>query len=271
MRRMVAAAHRDRTTSQGARDRHERRVEDRHQQQEDREEQHRDQAARVRPASDQAEAADEDPDEEAAGVAHEDRGRVEVVDEEAEEGADDDGGERRAFRIAVRDVEHQPEPGGERSDAGGQPVHVVEEVDGVGDPDDPDQRQDDVERRVAGKAQLQAETGERRGDDNLGDELRLRLERPGVVDGPDGEQGQPAGEQQEHARIADRHRGGAGHHGAGDRHAAEQRDAGAMPAVRLGRRDRTDAKGEALDDHRQHDADEEGEAAGEGDAGHAVE
>ena len=87
-------------------------------------------------------------DEEAAAVAEEDRGRVEVVDEEPEQ-APHEGDEHEADEELAEDpgVDEQHQRGHE-GDAGGEPVHVVEQVEGVRDAHHPDEGEGHVERVV---------------------------------------------------------------------------------------------------------------------------
>ena len=101
----------------------------------------------------------------------------------------------------------------------------------LADADQPDQRDDLVDRRIAGDRELQAGGDQHRGDHQLDQELGLGPQRPQVVDQPG---------QRQHGRAADqgpglgrerRQQRGDDQHGADDRHAAEQRDTTAMPAI----------------------------------------
>ena len=87
------------------------------------------------------------PEQQRARVAHEDPRRVEVVGQEAEADAEHDDGHERAD-VGLR---QQPElvealaveeerAGRDGDDAGGETVEAVDEVDGVGQPDEPQHR-----------------------------------------------------------------------------------------------------------------------------------
>ena len=116
-----------------------------------------------------------------------------AVAEEAERAA---GGERRqhAGGVAVqREGDHGEGDRGDHADAGGEPVHPVDEVDDVDHGDDPDHGQ-----RVGDPAQLEtadegqgedvgadpARDRDRRGAD-LAQQLRQRRQAAHVVDHPD--------------------------------------------------------------------------------------
>ena len=99
-------------------------------------------------ALEEGERGEGEADEEAAAVAEEDRGRVEVVDEEPEE-APHEGDEDEADEELAEDPGvHQQHQRGHEGDAGGEPVHVVEQVEGVRDAHHPDDGEGDVERVV---------------------------------------------------------------------------------------------------------------------------
>ena len=72
--------------------------------------------------------ADRAAQEEGAGVAHEDLRRVEVVAEEAQEAADQRGGEDGQLRLLDADGRHQEEDHDRDGDAGGQAVDAVGQI-----------------------------------------------------------------------------------------------------------------------------------------------
>src|SRR2546423_3771532 len=91
------------------------------------------------------EGREQEADEERAGVAEEDRGRVKVVTKEAYERTGErkrDHGHERAAR-QERDREHHQR--GEERRARRQPVEAVYQVEGVTHPDDPDECEDEAE------------------------------------------------------------------------------------------------------------------------------
>ena len=85
----------------------------------------------------------EQPEQERPGTDHEDLGRVEVAGQEAQADARDHGDERAdvvarqvAEVLQVEPVDGE-RPRGDGHHAGGQAVEAVDQVDGVGDGDDP--------------------------------------------------------------------------------------------------------------------------------------
>ena len=86
------------------------------------------------------EVGQHEPEEERAGVSHVDPRRMEVVAEEAERAASEADGQRGDEELPVLGRDHEERARGNRGDTGGQPVHVVEEVERVRDADDPEHR-----------------------------------------------------------------------------------------------------------------------------------
>ena len=141
-------------------------------------------------------------DHQAARVAEEDAGRVEVVGKEPEDRRAED--ERRGRRGDVAGVHRRrghPEEADE-PDARREAVQAVGQVEGVGDQHDPHTGQDGVEERRAehGRVPEAVEpepAGDREhGGGRLGNELRLGAERPDVVDHADDQQERRAGEDE---------------------------------------------------------------------------
>jgi hypothetical protein len=85
---------------------------------------------------------------------------VEVVDEEADRRARRDRGEHAGGVLLQVEGDHRERRGGDRADAGGEPVDAVGEVDDVHDPDEPEQRE-----HVAGRAEL--DTADERQRDHI--------------------------------------------------------------------------------------------------------
>ena len=132
MRRVIAAALGHRASGHRPRHGHEGGVEERHEQDQHRQQQHGHRAAAVRERAHHVETADHQADEQAAGVAHEDRRRLEVEEQEAGQCAGQRAGQPGPGQVAVQQEEVAAERGGDEADAGRQAVHVVEQVEGVG-------------------------------------------------------------------------------------------------------------------------------------------
>ena len=88
-----------------------------------------------------------EPEQQRAGVAHEDPRRIEVVAQEAEAGAEHDRRQDRRVRTAEREVDQAERERRDRADAGGEAVQPVEEVDHVHHRDDREHRERDAEPR----------------------------------------------------------------------------------------------------------------------------
>ena len=102
----------------------------------------------------------EQAQEQRAGIAHEGPGRVEVVGQEADAHPEGDHGDERA-EVVGREIAQVDEAqavdgegaGRDGHDPGGEPVEAVDEVDGVGDDDDPQRRE---QRRHVGRQDQEA-------------------------------------------------------------------------------------------------------------------
>ncbi len=88
-----------------------------------------------------ADHGENEPQGERPRVAHEDLRRRPVVAQEADAGAGGGGHENYRQRVAVDERIDQEARRDDRHDAAGQSVEPVDEVDGVGDADDPQYRQ----------------------------------------------------------------------------------------------------------------------------------
>ena len=131
---------------------------------------------------------------ERARVAHEDPRREEVVAEEPDAGAGDDRREHGRVDLAERQRDHGEGDARDRADAGGEPVHPVEEVDHVHHRHDPDDRERhaDPRRHVDGAEERQrevvdpdAERRRDRGGQHLAGQLHDRRQPAEVVDRAD--------------------------------------------------------------------------------------
>ena len=190
VRRVIAAALRHRAALDQAHDRDERGVEDRDREDEQRQEQRCHRRSCDGPARGEAERRDREAEQLAAAVAHEDGGRPaepDVVREEAEAREEEAERERRD-QMARMDGERvdREERAGNRGQRCREPVHVVQEVEGVRHPHDPDDADRRGERAV--RDDLDADPcreDDRRGR-NLREDLRERREPEDVVDEPRG-------------------------------------------------------------------------------------
>ena len=188
VRRVIAATLRDRSLLDEPRDGDERRVEDRDCEHEQGEKDRRDRGSGNRPARRERERREREPDHHASRVAHEHRcsaARPQVEREEAGAGEPEREREREHCVVLVLghgvDREVRARDDGKRRR---EPVHVVEEVEGVRDADEPDQADRPRENVVPDDLDVQAA---REHDDRGGDlrcELRDRGEVPEVVDEP---------------------------------------------------------------------------------------
>ena len=109
-------------------------------------------------------------------------------------------------------------------------VHVVDEVEGVGQPHDPEQRQQRIERDRTEPVQAVIEREQDRRQRDLGDQLGRGLQRQPIVDQTGAEH--QRGSHHQHRDVAGEpeHRRAAEHDG-GNRDAAEKGNGAAMPAV----------------------------------------
>jgi hypothetical protein len=84
---------------------------------------------------------EQEPEEVAPGVSHEQAGRVTVMDQEPAQGPDQDQQRPRHEQPLDAELGDREQEGGDQANARRQAVHVVEEVEGVGQPHDPQDRQ----------------------------------------------------------------------------------------------------------------------------------
>lgn len=102
----------------------------------------------------QGEGGEEEAEEEAAGIAHENGRRVPVMIEKAEEGAEEDGDKNEVRAVAAEGGEEGEAGDSNDGNAGGETVQAVDQVDGVHDADNPeqgDEKGDDVADGGAGE------------------------------------------------------------------------------------------------------------------------
>ena len=156
MMRMVEAAARDGIAGGQAGDGHRHSVENRNHQRQQRHREPRRQRTLADAAALNRQDAQHQADGERAFVAHEDRRGRKVEDHESGERPGDR--ERRDHRAVVlmesgdgRDTQR-----GDDADAGGKTVDAVDQVEGVGGGDQPQDRDRDVERVVGQKVEMRA-------------------------------------------------------------------------------------------------------------------
>ena len=232
VREVIAAAAHRAAAREAPRHAHERRVENRDKEDEQRDRCNRHDARLELGRGEQRRAAQERTQEQASAVTHEDGGRPDVVDKEAERRTDERGhrgGKRDGASGRERGKEEDAGHGG---NARRQPVDVVEQVERVGDAHDPDERQQRIQRDDSGEARGRHQEHDDAGHDRLHDELGRRAEVKDVVEGPEREHQARRDEErhERHERCAQHRRDcERGRH----RAAAEQRDGFPMPAIAM--------------------------------------
>ncbi len=202
MRGVVAAALRDRPALEQPHDRDERRVEDRDGEHEHRQDERRDRRGRDLPARRQAERGEREAEQLRAGVAHEDErllAGAQVERQEAEDArAERDGDDEHEPRLVLEPGVDREERERDHGEARREPVHVVEQVEGVRHPDEPDDAERPREQRGVDELHVGAGREDDRSRTELRGELRGGRQRAQVVDEPgeeeEGRAGVDAGE-----------------------------------------------------------------------------
>ena len=141
MRRVIAPANHGSTTGQAPCQRDERGVEDRNEKDKDGEDCRRYEAPLHARRREEAGRGEEHAEQMAASIAHEDRGRRKVVDQKTQYRADERRDAEGQRRTAVGKQERQVAQPGKRGDARGEAVHVVEQIEGVRDRNNPHERE----------------------------------------------------------------------------------------------------------------------------------
>ncbi len=192
VRAVVAPALRDRAALEQPHDRDERRVEDRHGQHENRQQERRHRRPGDLPARGEAQRRQREPEHLRAGIAHEDERLAPTTEVEGQEaGTCERPRERdREDGVARMDGDRvdREERERDRSEGRGEPIHVVEQVERVRHPDEPDQRERPGDHLVVDQLHVRpgGEHDDRRGE--LDGELADRRQRTQVVDQPCGEE-----------------------------------------------------------------------------------
>ena len=266
---MIAAALRRAAARKPPRQRHQRGVEDRDQQDQDRRGDDRQHVGSSRRLAAGAERhrRDAEAEQQAAAVAHEDRRRIDVVDEKSAGRAEQNRqvarlGDRVRAGRAREQIDHQRRADDHR-DAGAEAVHVVEQVERVGHAHDPHQREQHVERHRLQPVEAVVEEQQHGGERNLRDQLGRRLQRQDVV-GEAGEEHRRCRRHQHRLRCGDAedHAAREQHHRDGD--AAEERHRTPVPAVFAWLGDEADAECDVTADRhdRQRERQRDGKRRG---------
>ena len=219
---------------------HERRVENRNRKHEQRKQDARQRRPGGRPARRERERGEPEADHLAARVAHE-HGRAlprpQVEGQEADTRAAERQGDDEAELARVAGDRVDREDGArDRGERRGQAVHVVEQVEGVRDPDEPHQAERGREQVVGDDLDREPGDEHEAGRCELGRELRDRLQRVEVVGEPGEEEDRAAGDDPAElaARVdrADRERGAdSGDEAREDADAAEDGRRALVPAL----------------------------------------
>jgi hypothetical protein len=201
MRRVVLAALRHGASFEDPSDGHERRVENRNREHEQRQEDGGDRRSGYRPARGERERGEREAQHLAARVAHENRGaaapaqveRQEARAGEREREREDEHEPARILRHRVERVVAASDDGQRRREA----VHVVQQVERVRDPDEPEEADDDGQHVAFDDLDRQAAAEDDACGGELRCELRERLQRERVVEQAGGEEDRAAAEDPE--------------------------------------------------------------------------
>ena len=185
VRGVILPALRHRTALDEADDRDERRVENRDREHDQRQKHGRHRGSGRGPAGREADAGEPEAEQLAACVAHEDGGaaRPEVAREEAD-AREPERERERQHEVAVvhgRCVDREVRAG-DRRQRRGEAVHVVEEVERIRDPDQPDECDHDGDDVVREQLHLQPGCDHETGRGELREQLDERLQPDDVVD-----------------------------------------------------------------------------------------
>jgi len=142
----------------------------------------------------QAESGHQKTEEHRAAIAHEDFGRIEIPAQEAQRGAKHGRAEGANEHLPVEAGRQSEEARRDGRNAGAETVHVIENAEGRGDADDPEDREAAVEHRTcrAGnelREKLSADSGrqqKQRGDGHADEKLHLMVKQASVVEESDG-------------------------------------------------------------------------------------
>jgi len=151
------------------------------------------------------EDGEDETEDHGTAVAHEDGGGWEVEEEEPKGTAHEKEEEGADEPLPVKDGGDEEHGGADEGDAGGEAIHVVEEVEGVGESDDPadgdecggDETEEGNDAEGAGADKVFAAEDEGGGDGELGEELWPRLHGFAVVEKAEDVGGEGSDEEEE--------------------------------------------------------------------------
>lgn len=124
----------------------------------------------------------QEAEKEATGIAHEYTGRIPVIDQKAHAGAAEGSGQCTYEVLTAHGGEEGEEGGGDSSDSAGESIHIVEQVESVGNSDDPEECQNYVQSAVE-EADLDTADHEDSSGGELDGELQVALHTAPVVQG----------------------------------------------------------------------------------------
>ena len=136
-------------------------------------------------------------DEERTAVAHEDPGRMRVPAQKSQDRPHECGEDEAEEDLSEsKSVQEEDERGAHRHPCR-EPVHVVEEVEGVRDSENPEEAQDEIDRRDPRELHLNAAADGNGGRRALAEELETHVKpiAEQVVEKPDAEHDEPARKQ----------------------------------------------------------------------------
>ena len=103
-------------------------------------------------------ACQKEPDEHRPAVAHKDRRRVEIEDQKPDQSADQARTSAANSFVSPFAAKFERQRNGrDRRDAGGEAVHVIEQIDGVGDADQPKNGDPNIDQLISRERQLEPE------------------------------------------------------------------------------------------------------------------
>ena len=200
------------------------------------------------------------------------RGRVEVVPEEAQGRPGDDGADGGGVLAAQRRCQHGERQRGDPAEAGGQPVHAVDEVDDVGNGDDPDDRHrvlppSEVEHAEHRQRDVVDGDAQERGIDAIAiipPSLTRRVQRVDVVQRAEHRHQRGAGDDPPEAVVVAQSGSGDGDGGEDGKPAEQRRRPGVEPALLGGRVDDPRPPGGLGNDRRQQHGQQERDQEADG-------
>ena len=233
----------------------------------------------------QAERGHQETEKHRAAIAHENFGGIEIPAQETERGAESGSAEGADESLTAHRGGNGEEAGGDGGDAGAEAVHVIENAEGGGDADDPDDGEAPIEREAgdAGnelRKKLRADAGsdqENGGDRHADEEFDLMVEQAAVVkEADDGEQG-GSGEDADDLLLGDAVAGEENreHEAEVNRGAAQERNRIDVDFPRAGLVHHAVAEGQVADGDGERERGQQGHGEGDnfgviGEDGHGV-